>query len=208
LTQQICNIASNIIVRPLADLFSDIIRRCKQGDRKAQESVYNLLASKMFAVCLRYCADYEEARDVLHDGFMTVFTKIGQFHNEGSFEGWARRIFVNHAIEQYRNSAKLTVVTGVDDNDRHFAAPEDEEDEWGAYHLTEAELLAMVDELPPQYKVVFNLYVIDGLSHRDIAEKLGISEGTSRSNLLRARSILQKQVNDKVESVTFKQQCK
>jgi len=198
LTQHFCNIASYY----MADLFSDIIKRCKRGDRKAQESVYNLLAGKMFAVCLRYCADYEEARDVLHDGFVTIFTKIGQFHHEGSFEGWARRIFVNHAIERYRNNTKLPLVDGMDENDLHFAEPEnDEEEEWKAYRLTEAELLAMVDELPQQYKVVFNLYVIDGLSHRDISKKLRISESTSRSNFLRARSILQKQVNDKVESM-------
>ena len=186
----------------MAVFFSDIIKRCKRGDRKAQESVYNLLAGKMFSICLRYCANYEEARDVLHDGFVTIFTKIGQFHNEGSFEGWARRIFVNHALERYRNNTKLPIVDGVDDNDLHFAEPEiDDEDEWGAYLLTEAELLAMVDELPQQYKVVFNLYVIDGLSHREIGEKLGITESTSRSNFLRARSILQKQVNDKVASM-------
>jgi len=186
----------------LADLFFDIIRRCKQGDRKAQESVYNLLAGKMFAVCLRYCSSNEDARDLLHDGFVTVFTKIGQFQHGGSFEGWVRRIFVNHAMERYRNEAKLLTVDGMDENNLHFAANDDEDvDEWGAYQLTEAELLAMVDELPPQYKVVFNLYVIDGLSHRDIAEKLGISESASRSNLLRARGILQKKVNDKVDSM-------
>ena len=191
----------------MADLFSDIIKRCKQGDRKAQESVYNLLSGKMFAVCLRYCTNYEDARDVLHDGFMTVFTKIGQFHSEGSFEGWVRRIFVNHAIEHYRNNAKSQVVAGLDDNDRYLATSE-EEDEWGAYQLTEAELLAMVDQLPPKYKVVFNLHVIDGLSHKEISEKLEISEGTSRSNFLRARTILQKLVNDKVNSMTCKKQCK
>ena len=191
----------------MADLYSDIIRRCKQGDRKAQESVYNLLAGKMFAVCLRYCNNYEDARDVLHDGFVTVFTKIGQFHSEGSFEGWVRRIFVNHAIEHYRNNAKLPVVASVDDIDRYSETSEDD-DEWGAYQLTEAEILAMVDELPPQYKVVFNLYVIDGLSHKEISERLGISDGTSRSNLLRARSILQKVINDRVNSVTCKKQCK
>jgi RNA polymerase sigma-70 factor (ECF subfamily) len=186
----------------LTDLFFDIIKRCKQGDRKAQESVYNLLAGKMFAVCLRYCSNYEDARDLLHDGFVTVFTKIGQFQHGGSFEGWVRRIFVNHAMERYRNDAKLLTVDGTDENSLHFATNEDEDvDEWGAYQLTEAELLAMVDELPPQYKVVFNLYVIDGLSHRDIAEKIGISESASRSNLLRARGILQKKVNDKIDSM-------
>jgi RNA polymerase sigma-70 factor (ECF subfamily) len=186
----------------LADLYLDIIKRCKRGDRKAQESVYNLLAGKMFAICLRYSANYEDARDLLHDGFVTVFTKIGQFQHGGSFEGWVRRIFVNHAMERYRNGTKLLTVDGADENSLHFAAFEDEDvDEWGAYRLTEAELLAMVDELPPQYKVVFNLYVMDGLSHRDIAEKLGISESASRSNFLRARGILQKKVNDKVETM-------
>ena len=186
----------------MADLFFDIIRRCKRGDRKAQESVYNLLVSKMFAICLRYCSNYEDARDLLHDGFVTVFTKIGQFQHGGSFEGWVRRIFVNHAMERYRNDAKLLMVDGIDENSHHFAAYEDEEvDEWGAYRLTESELLAMVDDLPPQYKVVFNSYVIDGLSHRDIAEKLQISESASRSNLVRARGILQRKVNDKVDSM-------
>jgi len=186
----------------LADLFFDIIKRCKRGDRKAQEAVYNLLAGKMFSVCLRYSSSYEDAQDLLHDGFVTVFTKIGQFHHGGSFEGWVRRIFVNHAMERYRNDSRLLMADDVDENSLHFAAHEDDDvDEWGAYRLTEAELLAMVDELPPQYKVVFNLYVIDGLSHRDIAEKLKISESASRSNLLRARGILQKKVCDKVDSM-------
>ena len=184
----------------MIDLFSDIIKRCRQGDRKAQEAIYNLLAGKMFALCLRYCANYEDARDLLHDGFITIFTKIGQFQGTGSFEGWVRRIFVSHAVEWYRNSSKLNIVNDGADNDRYFIEPEADDDD-GAYRLTEAELLAMVDKLPQQYRVVFNLYVIDGLSHREIAEKLGISESTSRSNLLRARSIMQKQVNDRLESL-------
>jgi len=187
----------------LVDLFSDIIKRCKQGDRKAQESVYNLLAGKMFAVCRRYCPNYEEARDLLHDGFVTVFTKIGQYSYGGSFEGWVRRIFVNQAIEKCRNDAKLLTVNSMDENDWQFASPDDDDevDEWGAYQLTEVELLALVDELPPQYKIVFNLYVIDGLSHREIAKKLGISESTSRTDLLRARGILQKRIKEQVDSV-------
>ncbi len=191
----------------MADLFSDIIRRCKRGDRKAQESVYNLLAGKMFAVCLRYCADYEEAKDVLHDGFVTVFTKMGQFQNVGSFEGWVRRIFVNHALERYRNNAKTFVAGGSDDMEQYRLIAPEEEEEWEAYRLSEAELLALIDTLPQQYKVVFNLYVIDGLSHKEIGEMLGIAEGTSRSNLLRARGILQKEVNDMVSAISYKQ-CK
>jgi len=159
----------------------------------------------MFAVCLRYSPNYEEARDLLHDGFVTVFTKIGQFHQEGSFEGWVRRIFVNHAMERWRDDTKILMINCVDEIDRQISVPENEdEDEWAAYQLSETELLAFVDELPPQYKIVFNLYVIDGLSHRDIAEKLEISESTSRSNLLRARSILQKQIKNQIDSMKIR----
>ena len=186
----------------MADLYLDIIKQCKRGDRKAQEAVYNLLAGMMFAVCLRYSNNYEEARDLLHDGFVTIFTKIGQFHHEGSFEGWVRRIFVNQAMERYRNDTKLLKLDNMDENSLHLATFDDEDlDEWSAYQLTEAELLNMIEELPPQYKVVFNLYVIDGLSHRQIAKKLGISESTSRSDLLRARGILQKRIIEQVDSV-------
>jgi len=184
----------------LVDLFSDIIKRCRQGDRSAQEAVYNLLAGKMFAVCLRYCSNYEDARDLLHDGFVTIFTKIGKFNNVGSFEGWVRRIFINQAIEWYRNKSKVSMVNCDDENER-FLTDSENEDEVGVYGLTEEDLLAMVDELPHQYKIVFNLYAIEGLSHREISNKLGISEGTSRSNLLRARGIMQKQVINKVETI-------
>ena len=183
----------------MVDLFSDIIKRCRQGDRAAQEAIYNLLAGKMFAVCLRYCGNYEEAKDLLHDGFMTIFTKIEQFKNIGSFEGWVRRIFVNHATDWHRNSAKLQTVDYCDDYYIEPEIEEDQENENGIYQLSEGDLLAMIDELPNQYKIVFNLYVIDGLSHKEIAQKLGISEGTSRSNLLRARSFMQKRLTNKVE---------
>ncbi|MDR1866464.1 MAG: RNA polymerase sigma factor [Bacteroidales bacterium] len=204
-----CSLKGDIKLKTLADLFSDIIHRCKHGDRKAQESVYNLLAAKMFAVCLRYCHNHQEAEDVLHDGFMTVFTKINQFQHSGSFEGWVRRIFVNHALERYRNNAKIPVVEDIDNVDYLLAVPETaEEEEWAAYQLSETELLELIRQLPQQYKMVFNLYVVEGLSHKEISETLGIAEGTSRSNLLRARSILQKQVTDLVKSMSYKQQCK
>ena len=183
----------------LVDLFTDIIKRCRNGDRDAQEAVYNLLAGKMFAVCLRYCSNYEEARDLLHDGFVTIFTKIGQFNNVGSFEGWVRKIFINLATEWYRNCSKMKMVECSDDFDRYFFVdPEEDDEESGVYSLTEEDLLAMVDELPNQYKIVFNLYVIDGMSHKEIAKKLKISEGTSRSNFMRARTFMQKRVSDKV----------
>ena len=186
----------------MVDLFSDIIKRCRLGDRKAQEAIYNLLAGKMFAVCLRYCTNYEDARDLLHDGFLTIFTKIGQFNNTGSFEGWVRRIFVNQAVEWRRNSFKYNMINEWNECDRYFIEPENEEEEaFGIYHLSESELLEMVEELPQQYKIVFNLYVIDGLSHKEISEKIGISESTSRSNLLRARGIMQKRVLNRIDSM-------
>jgi RNA polymerase sigma-70 factor (ECF subfamily) len=185
----------------LVELFSDIIKRCRQGDRKAQEAVYNLLAPKMFAICRRYCANYETAKDLLHDGFVTIFTKIEQFNNTGSFEGWVRRIFVNHAVEWCRNKAKYVMVECNEDYDNIFISPENDDDGMDAYKLTEAELLETVEKLPQQYKIVFNLYAIEGLSHKEIGLKLGISESTSRTNLLRARAILQKQVRDRVNSI-------
>jgi RNA polymerase sigma-70 factor (ECF subfamily) len=188
-------------------LFSDIIHRCKQGERKAQEAIYNMLSAKMFAVCVRYCRNREEAADVLHDGFVTVFTKIGQFRNEGSFEGWARRIFVNHALERLRNTAKSPLTDSLEDVGYLLTTPEPE-DEWTAYRLSEAELLKLINGLPQQYKVVFNMYVLEGLSHKEIGGMLGISESTSRSNLLRARGILQKQVNEWINRVSYKQQYK
>jgi RNA polymerase sigma-70 factor (ECF subfamily) len=120
----------------LVELFSDIIKRCRQGDRKAQEAIYNLLAGKMFAICLRYCANYEVAKDLLHDGFLTVFTKIEQFNNTGSFEGWVRRIFVNHAVEWCRNKSKLVMVDCDDDYGKHFVEPENDDYDADAYRLT------------------------------------------------------------------------
>ena len=190
----------------MIDLFSDIVKRCRQGDRKAQEAIYNLLAGKMFAVCLRYCRNYEQAKDLLHDGFITLYTKIGQYNYSGSFEGWVRRIFVNHVLQWYRNNAKMKMVDHDGDSDNFFISLEGDiyEDKAVSNQLSESELLAIVDSLPKQYKMVFNLYAIDGMSHREIAMKLGISESTSRSNLLRARSIMQKQVLDTINSIPIR----
>jgi RNA polymerase sigma-70 factor (ECF subfamily) len=188
----------------LADLFSDIINRCKRGDRKAQEAVYNLLAAKMFAVCMRYCRNRPEAEDLLQDGFVTIFTKIEQFQYNGSFEGWARKIFVNHALERYRTESRMAMIDNLESVEYQLTEEENTE-EWVAYQLSEADLLKLINDLPQQYRMVFNLYVLDGLSHKEISEKLGISEGTSRSNLLRARGILKKQVNEVTKTIMYKQ---
>jgi RNA polymerase sigma-70 factor (ECF subfamily) len=150
----------------------------------------------MFGVCLQYAKDYTEAEDILQDGFIKVFTKISQFNDQGSFEGWVRRIMVNCALERYRKQNLLYSVSDITDYDHKMAY----DDVMG--EISSKDLLKLVQELTPQYKTVFNLYAIEGYSHQEIAEQLNISVGTSKSNLSRARVILQ----DKVEALYSEKQ--
>ncbi|MCB2219658.1 MAG: RNA polymerase sigma factor [Bacteroidetes bacterium] len=166
----------------------DIIRKCKSGKRKAQEHLFNMFSDEMFGVCLYYSKDYTEAEDTLHEGFMKVFAKIDQFQHKGSLAGWIKRIMINTALEKFRKQAPLYALG--DDLD----PGSDIEQERVTSDLSADDLLKMVRDLSPQYRMVFNLYAIDGYAHKEIAEMLGISEGTSKSNLARARSILQKKV--------------
>jgi len=165
-----------------------LIKDCKSGKRKAQESLFNLFSDEMFGVCMYYSKDYTEAEDTLHEGFMKVFTKIDQFQHKGSLAGWIKRIMINTALEKYRRRVQMYAV--VDE----LEPGSDIEPERVTSDLSANELLKMVRELSPQYRMVFNLYAIDGYSHKEIAEMLGISEGTSKSNLARARNILQQKV--------------
>jgi RNA polymerase sigma factor (sigma-70 family) len=144
----------------------------------------------MFGVCLRYAGSKEDAQDILHDGFLKIFDKIGQFEARGSFEGWIRKIMVNTALEKYRSQYKL-VRMQEDVGEYEKADPDDFPES-----LTVGELLIMIKELSPQYRVVFNMYAIEGYSHKEISEMLDISEGTSKSNLSRARMILQEKVKN------------
>jgi RNA polymerase sigma-70 factor (ECF subfamily) len=166
----------------------DIIKSCISGKRKAQEELFNLFSREMFGVCLYYSKDYTEAEDTLHEGFMKVFQKISQFQGKGSFAGWIKRIMINTALEKYRKQTHLYAI-GEDIDAELDIVPERVTDD-----LTVQDLLNLVRELSPQYKMVFNLYAIDGYSHKEISEMLGISEGTSKSNLSRARYILQEKV--------------
>jgi len=165
-----------------------LINGCIIGDRKIQQSLYNRYAPKMFSVCLRYAKDYHSAEDILQDGFVKVFKYIIKFRREGSFEGWLRRIFVNTAIEHLRKSVSLYSI--VDENDK----PIDILDESVYDQLDQQDLLNMVQSLSPGYRSIFNLYVIEGYSHKEIAKMLNISEGTSKSQLARSRQLLQKKV--------------
>ncbi len=172
---------------------SDLLAGCMAGDRKAQRELYNRFAAKMYGVCLRYATNAEEAEDILQEGFIKVFKKIGSFRSEGSFEGWVRRIFVNTAIEQYRKKIYLQPITEYEENtvEGKYLSVLDE--------LAERDIINLVQQLSPGYRTVFNMYVVEGYTHKQIAEQLGISEGTSKSQLSRAKQILQELVQTFIE---------
>jgi RNA polymerase sigma factor (sigma-70 family) len=166
-----------------------LINNCKKNDIKAQEALYRLYSSKLFSVCLKYSRNYEEAQDNLQEGFLLIFEKIDQFAFKGSFEGWIKRLMVNYILQQYRKENFLNIVKED--------LPEDiEEVEIDDESISIDYLLKIIQELPDKYRLVFNLYAIDGYSHQEIADMLMISVGTSKSNLSRARMILK----DKIES--------
>lgn len=146
-----------------------------------------MFAGRMFSLCLRYADNTDEAKDNLQEGFILVFSKIKQYRFEGSFEGWVKRIMVNVSLQKYRNRLKMNPVYELE-TIRECAA------ENASDLVSEKELLQMISELPPRYRLVFNLYAIEGFSHKEISEMLGITEGTSKSNLSRARDILQEKL--------------
>lgn len=173
------------------DSDSDIIQGCIAGDPRMQETLYRKYSARMYAVCLRYAGSADDARDILQEGFVKVYRNLGKFRAEGSFEGWMRRIFVNTAIEQHRGR---TLQTGS------LTDREEQVDDggWNALDgLALEDLMRMIRSLPDGYRTVFNLYAVEGHSHKEIGEMLGISEGTSKSQLARARKALQEMIGDK-----------
>lgn len=169
---------------------SDLIRGCIAGERRIQEELYKRFSSKMYAVCLRYASNSDDAQDVLQDGFVKIFKNLEKFRGEGSFEGWIRRIFVNTAIEHLRR--KTQMISIGEKEERSIPLPEKN----ALDNLAEKDILALIQQLSPGYRTVFNMYVIEGYTHKDIGEILGISEGTSKSQLARARVILQNMVKE------------
>lgn len=167
----------------------NLIQRCKNQDRNAQEELYRIYAAKLFGVCLKYSDNYQQAEDNLQDGFVTIFEKIYQYKDEGSFEGWMKRILINTALQKHRKQ-KVYAITNEEN------IPE-EEIEIETDDLSVDFLLECVQNLPDRYRQVFNMYVMDGYSHREIAEMLKISEGTSKSNLARARMALREKIEKK-----------
>ncbi|MDD2327267.1 MAG: RNA polymerase sigma factor [bacterium] len=174
---------------------SQLIIACKKQDRNAQKVLYERYAPVMMTVCLRYSKEEETARDLLHDGFIRAFTQIGSFRGKGSFEGWLRRIFVNLALENYRKEKQknrfleeYSLLKSAD-----LEVPDDDPLDIG--DIPREEVLEMIRELPPGYRTVFNLFIFEEMSHREIAEMLGIHEAASRSQFFRAKSLLQKKIS-------------
>jgi len=163
-----------------------LILNCKKRDIKSQSEIYHLFAGKLYALCLKYSKTRQEAEDNLQDAFITIFKKIDQFKHKGSFEGWMKRIVINKALQSYREKNVLNL---VEEN-----YPDEVEVEVNESDISLDFLLKIIQELPERYRMVFNLYVLDGYSHKEIASLMGIAEGTSKSNLSRARLILKEKV--------------
>ena len=168
----------------------ELIRGCLREEAACQKELFNRYASRMLGVCNRYARNSGDAEDILQDAFIKVFDKIRQFKFEGSFEGWIRRIVVNTALKKYSLRRYEKEVSGYEIKDRDESGMEP-----SAYsHLTQKELMELINNLPDGYRLIFNLYVIEGYQHDEIAAMLGIQPGTSRSQLVKARSMLQKQL--------------
>lgn len=167
---------------------NELIEKCKKEDIKAQGQLYTLFSSKLFSVCLKYSRNSVEAQDNLQDAFLTIFKSIGQYKHKGSFEGWMKRITVNTVLQKYRKERFFEIV-----NENQIEDPEVEIEE-DSFSLDF--LLKLIQELPDRYRLVFNLYVLDDYSHQEVAEMLGITVGTSKSNLARARMILKNKIEE------------
>jgi RNA polymerase sigma factor (sigma-70 family) len=166
----------------------EIIEGCKRGKPACQEALYKMYSSRMMAICLRYAKTQFEAEDTFHEAFVNIFNKIDTF-KEGSFPAWIRRIFVNTAINNYRRNKNH-----YDHHDTDGLEINDESQMDGIQELTNQELINLINELPEGYRMIFNLYVIEGFNHREIAEMLNIAEGTSKSQLSKAKNMLKKKL--------------
>ncbi len=177
----------------------NIVKGCLNNRRKAQKQLYDLFAAKMYGVCLRYARNREDAEDILQEGFMIVFDKLHTFKKKGSLEGWIKRIIINTAVQKYREKISNLVVGNMH-NDSDYPERAVDYD-----HIQLNELIEIIRSLPVQYRIVFNMYAVEGYSHKEISNILKISENTSRSNYARARYMLiEKLKNENLVSYTSK----
>ena len=173
-----------------------LIQKCKKNDTKAQSELYKLFSGKLFAVCLKYSRSYVDAEDNLQDAFMTIFLKISQYKNKGSFEGWLKRIVINTALEKYRRKGVFNIVNEEVIEDKILEIEDN--------NIDVNFLLNSIQELPDRYRLVFNLYALDGYSHKEIAKTLRITTGTTKSNLSRARMILKNKIENYKTNINSK----
>lgn len=177
--------------------FAELVDGCLAQDRRAQQRVYEVFYGKMMAVCMRYTKNTDQAKDILQDGFIKVFRSMDSYNKAGSFEGWIRRIIVNTAIDHFRRSKHSYLLLGEDRSIEDFK-DQDEEDtlaDNGADDLPDlkpADVINAMQKLTPAYRTVFNLYVFEEMTHKEIADALGINVGTSKSNLAKAKHNLKK----------------
>jgi len=169
-------------------IVKQLIDECKKNNTKAQEQLYKELAPQLFALCLKYSRNYAEAQDNLQESFLLLFKNISKFSNKGSFEGWAKRLTINYVLQQYRNKGYLELVTDE--------FPESEEVEIEEENISLDYLIEIIQQLPDRYRLVFSLYVMDGYSHKEIANMMEINVGTSKSNLARAKAILKQKIEE------------
>jgi len=174
----------------------DLMEGCKAGDRKVQELLYKQTSAKMYALCLRYAKDHMEAEDCLQMGYVKVFQKIQDYRGDGSFEGWIRRVMVNTAIGSYRKNLRNLTVVQLEE------AYEQPSTGFDFSKLGMQDLMKLIQQLADGYRMVFNLYAIEGYSHKEIADMLGITEGASKSQLSRARAILKEKII-KMEGINY-----
>jgi RNA polymerase sigma-70 factor (ECF subfamily) len=166
-----------------------LIKNCVKQNAEAQSQLYKQYASKLFSLCLKYSKNYAEAEDNLHDAFITVFSKINQYNNKGSFEGWLKRIAINTSLQGYRKNVGVYDIVNESEIEDVSVDINDED-------LNIDFLLKIIQDLPNRYRLIFNLYVLDGYSHVEISDLINISIGTSKSNLARARLILKQKIED------------
>lgn len=168
-----------------------LVIECVKGNPRAQRMLFDRFSSKMLGVCLRYAKDSEQADDILQDGFVKVFTKLKDFKNEGSLEGWIRRVMVNTALDQIRKNGKTLGDVSIDDVQYKI-----ENNDHIAEQLMAEDLLKLINSMPDGYKAVFNMFAIEGYTHNEIADTLGISESTSKSQYSRARAYLRERISE------------
>ncbi|MDP2175969.1 MAG: RNA polymerase sigma factor [Bacteroidota bacterium] len=167
------------------ETLNELLVQCIDKQPKAQKKLFDILSPRMFAICLRYSQNEDEAKDLLQEGFIKIFNNLEQFSNKGSLEGWIKRIFINTCIEFHRKNQKHRFLDNIEN------VTEISIDSQTLSLLKKADLMKLVQKLPKGYRTVFNLFVVDGYGHSEIAEMLNVSENTSKTQLFRARQILQ-----------------